>query len=408
MRKSEPTELISVAEAWELVQETCERPATVRVALENAAGRVLAASVRADRDLPPYHRATMDGIALKAATFQAGRREFKRQAYAAAGMPGIRLEDLEACIEIATGAVLPQGADAVVRYEDLTATGQGFCIHATHCQPGQNIHAKGSDARKGDILVPMGRVIRPAEIGVLASVGCTDVEVFALPRICLISSGDELVEPHRQPEPHQIRSSNLPVLRAALEQMGMAAELLHLPDHKEVIAQQLSTALRQHDVLIITGGVSMGKFDFLPSVLLELGVEQRFHRVAQRPGKPLWFGWHRSLNCRVFSLPGNPVSAFLNFHLYFRDWFQSRMGLPRQVQQARLAGSAANHTLLTHFRPATLVRKEGHAWAHEVPMNNSGDFQCLSKASCFMVLEPGIEDFAEGTLVPVIPFSPWE
>lgn len=375
------------------------------VGLETAAGRILAEPVLADRPLPPYNRATMDGIALSTAAWQSGQRDFRVVAMAPAGMPGIALEEPRACIEIATGAVLPSGTDVVIRYEDLEKVSGGFRV-SVEPSPGQNIHQMGSDSAAGSQLLPVGKRLTGAEVAVLASVGVSRVPVCRLPRVTVISTGDELVEVNQVPQPHQIRKSNSYALQAALGEFGIRPSLLHLRDNPLEIREGLQRALQASDALLLTGGVSMGKFDLLPDALASLGVTTCFHKVSQRPGKPFWFGVDGQNACTVFSLPGNPVSTFLNYMVYFRDWLKTSWGIAPDAPVVVLGEALSSLKSLTRFVPARLVSDNGKLVAVPTPMNGSGDFLSLAQADGFLRLEAGDTHYPIGTLLPWVPFKP--
>lgn len=396
--------MIGYREAEKIIRNHIRDPGSEHISLELATGRYLAGSIAADRDLPPYDRATMDGIAINTRDIKPVQRDFTLQGMAPAGSPRLRLKRGGHCIEIATGAVVPEGADAVVRYEDLEKTDTGFRI-CTEVVPGQSIHRAGSDAGKGTPLLEPGTRIGPAEVAVLASVGIDRPFVKKLPVVTLVSSGDELVEVGATPEPHQIRKSNTWALRAALREFGITPGSLHLRDDPEAIRTALDRALRESTVLMLSGGVSRGKFDFIPDVLEALGVQKHFHRVAQRPGKPFWFGSHKKGECLVFSFPGNPVSTFLNYHLYFRDWLIRGFGGHTAQCEAILDTAIRNSTGLTHFRLVQIEERDGMLYARETPMNSSGDFLSLARADGFVRIEPADSEYGRGTKVRLIPFK---
>ncbi|WP_088341148.1 molybdopterin molybdotransferase MoeA [Robiginitalea sediminis] len=399
-------QLTPVEKAFEAVLDSVVPLPVELISLESALGRVLATDIETDRDLPPYNRATMDGIAMKASQATAGMMDFPCEGMARAGDAVRMLKNPSNCIEIATGAVVPLGADAVVRYEDLEKTPNGFQIRIHPVRAGQNIHPMGSDAPKGALALKAGVSIGPAEIGVLASVGRSRVPVRKLPKVGVVTSGDELVPVDQQPEAHQIRSSNGYAIATALSGLGITASRHHLPDQPEAIRHTLGELLQTSDALILSGGVSKGKFDFLPDALADLGVNKAFHRVAQRPGKPFWFGVHPASGCRVFSLPGNPVSSFLNFQLYFRGWLRACLGQDQPGLMAELTTEMRNASDLVHFRTVNLLWREGKCLATEVPMNSSGDFLSLARAGGFVRLDPSEHTYPAGSRVPLLPYNP--
>ncbi|WP_262892634.1 molybdopterin molybdotransferase MoeA [Hymenobacter qilianensis] len=225
-----------------------------------------------------------------------------------------------------TGAVLPPGTDTVVRYEDVTfqeVDGQRtVTIQGLPERAGHNVHARAADRHQGDLLVPAGTRLGPAEIAVAATIGAATVLVTRLARLAIVSTGDELVDVAEQPLPHQIRRSNAAMLQAAAQAAGATTEAFHFIDDQDVLRQGLPQLLREFDAVVLSGGVSKGQADFLPGVLRELGVEQIFHEVEQRPGKPFWFGQQPG-GAVVFALPGNPVSTFVNYYRYVQPWLRA-------------------------------------------------------------------------------------
>ena len=280
--------------------------------VSEAHGRVLRGDLRADRDLPPFDRVTMDGFALSSAALAAGARTFRVEATQAAGMRPFTLDGPgDGCIEVMTGAVLPEGADCVVPYEDAARDGNTAVMSdgAEIPGPGRHVHRRGSDHLAGDVVVRAGVRLTGREIAVAAACGHSSLTVSHSPKVAVISTGDELVEVDGLVAPHQIRRSNDYAIRAALIRAGYPrADRFHLRDIRHEIEHMLWHILAEYEVVLITGGVSKGKFDFLPGELARQGVRKIFHGVAQRPGKPFWFGIGGRLT-PVFALPGNPVSA---------------------------------------------------------------------------------------------------
>ena len=205
---------------------------------------------------------------------------------------------------------------------------------------GLNVHHQGTDRKAGVELLQKGILLGPAEIAVAATVGAAHLQVVEPPSVAILSSGDELVDVADQPLPHQIRRSNSYMLQSGLQELGIDAPMVHLPDDPQKIRNQLEILLQKNQILILTGGVSKGKADHIPSVLESLGVHKKFHRIKQRPGKPFWFGNHPSENCVVFALPGNPVSSFIGFFRYIRPWLIGKLGgIPPIQDYAQLASS---------------------------------------------------------------------
>ena len=372
-----------------------------RVPLLQSTNRILAEAVTADRDFPPFDRATKDGIAIQYSALVQTRHQFVIEGEAAAGMPQQQLHNAENCLEVMTGAVVPKHTDTVIMYEHITIKNGKATIHEM-VKKGQNIHYQGSDEKRGAIILSKGTKITPAEIGVMASVGTSNVLVKRLPKVCTIATGNELVDIDTFPELHQIRKSNGITLEAALSKLSITSTSLHVLDDKQVIQKELGKALIENDVLLLSGGVSKGKFDFIPEVMEELGVEKIFHRVAQRPGKPFWFGIHKELKTVIFSFPGNPVSTFANYHLYFLPWLHTCWGIPVTQNFAKLSVELKITPPLTRFIQVKIERKEATVWAAPVDENGSGDLTSLAKADGFICLEPKDAVYGVGELVQLI------
>jgi molybdopterin molybdotransferase len=383
--------------------------------LASAHGRILRAPIRADRDFPPFDRVTMDGFALSHSAITSGRRTFRIQGFQPAGTIPLTLESDETCIEIATGAVLPTGTDCVVPYEDTdrsaTSPAPSSTLGAAYSSalvtaatitlsdstaesltPGQSIHRRGSDSGAGTELIATGTRLTAREIAVAASCGVATVRVSLIPRIAVVATGDELVEVENpSPAPHQIRRSNDHALRAALISSGYGrVERFHLRDLKYELETQLKRLLSEFDAIILTGGVSKGKYDFLPTVLAELGVEKIVHGVAQRPGKPFWFGI-TSRRTPVFALPGNPVSTLTCFHRYVLPALaaMSAAACPRP-EYATLAAPFSFKPALAPLIPVRVESApDGRLLAHASPTNTSGDFAGLLGTDGFLELPCG-------------------
>jgi molybdopterin molybdotransferase len=348
----------------------------------------------------------MDGIAYRyEAALKADRLPV--EGMQPAGSPPMQLQQESACLEVMTGAMLPENTDTVTRYEDVEffeEDGQRYArLTVRPGKKGQNAHARGTDQQAGTELIKAGRVMGPAEIAVAASVGKHLVKVSLKPSIGIISTGDELVDVDQQPAPYQIRRSNTYALQAALLQMGILADMYHLADDKTTIQAGMEEALIKHDVLILSGGVSKGKKDYVPEVLESLGMEKLFHKVKQRPGKPFWFG--KNLNDKVvFALPGNPVSTFMCFNRYFRPWLMRSMGAEcKPLPYARLSRDVDFKPSLTYFMQVKLQNSEdGSLLAIPEEGKGSGDFANLLYCDAFMMLPDDKEAFKTGEVYPVV------
>jgi molybdopterin molybdotransferase len=378
-------------------------------AIAEAHGRVLRADLRADRDLPPFDRVTMDGYALRDSARAKGNSVFRVEATQAAGMRPFALgEGEDACIEIMTGAVLPEGADCVVPYEETTREGDRMTVsrEASPSAPGRHVHRRGSDHLRGDIIVRSGVRLTGREIAVAASCGHPALTVSHSPKVAVISTGDELVEVDALVAAHQVRRSNDHALRAALIQAGYPrADRFHLRDLRHEIEHMLWHILAEYDIVLITGGVSKGKFDFLPSELSRQGVRKIFQGVAQRPGKPFWFGLSGRMT-PVFALPGNPVSAYTCLHRYVLPALDHASGLaPRALLCAALSEPVSINPKLAALLPVGLSSgPRGELIATPAPVNSSGDFAGLVGTDGFVELPAGQAEFPAGF---VAPFRPW-
>ncbi len=397
--------MLSVAEAYQQILATARPLPAETVPLAEAVGRVLRQELTADRDFPPYNRVTMDGIALRFASLQNGQTTFPIERTQLAGAVPEPLHNAQAAIEIMTGASLPLGTDTVIRYEDLDfadqPTRQATVRVAPPCQ-GHNVHVQGSDQAAGAQLLTSGQLLSPAEIGVAATVGAATLAVARRPRVAVVSTGDEIVDVTQTPLPHQIRRSNAYMLQAALTQDGATSDIFHFDDDLATLKASLPPLLAEYDAVLLSGGVSKGKADFLPQALRESSVTELFHRVAQRPGQPLWFG-ERPGGAVVFALPGNPVATFANYYRYVRGWLRQCSGLaPAPTEFAVLTDSVDFKPALTYFLAVRLETfPDGRLLAHSTPTSGSGDLAGLLAADGLLELTPELTHFAAGTAWPV-------
>lgn len=400
-------EPVTVAEAIQIVLGQARFFGTEILPLDGAGGRVLAQPIVADRDLPPHNRVTMDGIAISYAAYAAGLRTFPIQATMAAGQEPVHLAQPQKCIEVMTGCALPPGTDTVVRYEDIEKADGTATIVAPAVKPCGNVHQQGSDTTAGTVVVAAGTLVSAAVISMAASVGQHQLAVYRLPRIAVVSTGNELVAVHETPQPWQIRRSNVHAIRAMLQAHGADCTLLHLPDDKGAATSGLQQCLATHDAVILSGGVSMGLFDYVPAALQQSGVTQLFHKVLQRPGKPFWFGVQQQTGAVVFAFPGNPVSAFMCAHRYFVPWLQAcTFGMPKPPVMAMLSEPVTFQPFLQYFLQIQVsVSATGQLVATPFAGNGSGDFSNLLQANAFMELPQHISHFSAGEVYPIWPFK---
>jgi molybdopterin molybdotransferase len=398
---------LTPAEADAAIAAHLTRAPEETVPLPACAGRVLRQEVRADRDAPPFDRVAMDGIAIASAAFRDGRREFRIAAVQPAGAPPLRLASVTDCIEVMTGASLPDGCDVVVPVERIRMDAHMATLEAGHvAEPWMHVHRRASDARVGDLLLPAGTRLGGPEIAIAASAGLALLIVAQAPRIAVISTGDELIEPGLPVLGHQVRRSNSYGLAAALRLAGFPPITdLHLPDQRPVQEEALADALARHDVLVLSGGVSAGRFDHVPAVLAALDVRRVFHQVSQRPGRPLWFGVGNS-GTAVFAQPGNPVSVLVCMSRYVIPALLTAAGV--RISARRNVALAQAHDFrspLTCFLPVALeYDQDGNTLAMPRPTRGSGDFISLAGSDGFVELPPGPATHPAGLAVP---FYPW-
>lgn len=395
--------MVSVSEATRLIQEQIYRPGLERVKIEAAEGRVLAETIKADRDFPPFDRVAMDGIAVAYKAIEEGWEGFRVEGIQPAGQPRLTLKNDKNCIEVMTGAMLPIGCDTVIRYEDVVIVNDIAKLKVKTVTQGQSIHTRAQDAQRGAVILAPGVRISTGEVALLAAVGRLETDVYRYPKTAIVSTGNELVDIHDRPLPHQIRRSNSYALRAALHTLGCPADLFHLMDDRNAMERELGKLFGIYEVIILSGGVSKGKFDFIPAVLQSLGVTTVFHQVSQKPGKPIFFGTTKKQV--VFGLPGNPVSTFLCFYKYIRPWLLQTIGTKPAEEFAILTHDInMKNGDLTHFLQVRLTNESGKRLATPVPGGGSGDFANLRDVDGFLEIPQGMPACSAGEAYPLIPF----
>jgi molybdopterin molybdotransferase len=365
---------------------------------------ILRDPLTATRDQPPFDRVTMDGIAIDSREFSAGHRQFRIAGTQAAGAQRLVLASADACFEVMTGAVVPQGCDCVIPVERIAVDEGSATINEDFpVAPGLNIQQRGLDCRAGDRLLEPGTRIGAPELAVIAANGLVRATISRRPRIMVISTGNELVEPGAPAGDWQIYRSNVYAVLTALQRRGyMDLAHDHMPDDLETMRSRLRSHLSTHDVLILSGGVSMGRFDYVPRALSELGVNMVFHTIQQRPGRPMWFG--AGPNGRmVYALPGNPVSTLVCLGRYVFAGLDAAMGAtPKPAEWVALAADVEVKPALTLFMPVRL-KENAHTGlsAEPKPTKGSGDFTSLIGTDGFVELPPGPQVIPTGTVVPL-------
>jgi molybdopterin molybdotransferase len=382
-------------------------PPSESLALLKCGSRVLAKAFLADRDQPPFHRSTRDGFALHADN-AAGPLEVVGQVRAGEQWQG-RLEP-NAAIEIMTGAPIPEGADAVVMIEHIERKADSIRLLPNRTiRSGENIVPQGSEARCGQTVLPSGTPIEGAEVALAASCGYSALQVFRKPKIAIVATGDELVDLAATPAPHQIRNSNSYGLAELIRRAGgEPIQLPIAPDRRPELEQTIRTA-RQCDLILLSGGVSMGKYDLVEEVLQALGAEFFFTGVRMQPGKPLVFGRLPSESTLpaqfFFGLPGNPVSTQVTFHCFVEPMLRAMAGAgiqgPRFLQ-ATLAEDVPGKKDLMRILPARLTPNRIRPEVRLVAWQGSGDLAANARANCYAVLPPDHDHFAAGDVITIL------
>lgn len=364
--------MISVYEAQKIIKDQAFALKAEEISLELACGRVLAEEVLADRDYPPFNRSSMDGVAVR--VVDAGKGDsFRLAGTIYAGDFNVKEYKAGEAVKIMTGAVVPDFFDAVVRVEDIEITGSEVHINAQPVPKGQHIAHQGEDLQEGELALPKGVKIRPAEIALLASLGKSTVKVYKAPKVVVVATGDEIKPVDEAVQRHQIRNSNGPVLSAFFRQLMMhEVEQYLVVDEPEQLEAVLKTALKA-DIVILSGGVSMGDADYVPETLHALGVEKLFHKVKLKPGKPLWFG-RKQNGPVVFAMPGNPFSCQVNFKLFTEPFLRACMGQEKwgpvylKVDFERIKKGP-----MEEYFPCRIVEKRGESVLQLCHFNGSGD-----------------------------------
>ncbi|HET8947501.1 MAG TPA: gephyrin-like molybdotransferase Glp [Candidatus Polarisedimenticolia bacterium] len=398
-------EMIAVERALALVLEAARPLPPVAADLDEAAGRILLETIRADRDQPAWDKALMDGFAVIAADVTAGR-ELRVAATIAAGADPATLAPLRAgeTARIMTGAPLPPAADAVVPVEQSREGASADRVRFEGvARPGDHLARRGADVREGAMLLDTGDLLGPAEIGTLAACGRTRVQVGARPRVAVLATGDELVPPDRPPGEGRLRNSNGPMLQALARRAGAEARDLGIArDDPQALRAAIESGL-DSDALVLSGGVSMGLYDLVGSALREAGAEVLFERVAIRPGKPFTFA--RRGATLVFGCPGNPVSSYVIFQVFVRPALRRLAAHPRpgwEAVPARLAAEVRQRPGREGFAQVRARFQGGRLEADPVPTTGSADLVSCARGNALAILSAAVAEFPAGSEVPVI------
>lgn len=396
--------MIHYQEAQQIILAQVKPLATESIALSNADGRILAEPIVADRDYPPFNRATMDGFAFDHNDFVNGIKQYNIiDTIFAGSTTNIVLQQGE-CYKIMTGAAVPTSANVVIRKEDTSIVDNLVTLHIETCKLFQNISKQGEDITATTSIISDNKICTPAVISVLAALGKSELMVKRLPSVSIFTTGNEIVPVYTHPiDTVEIRNSNQYLLKALLKQWQIEPTICqHIKDDKAALTAAFKEALPS-DIIIINGGVSAGDADYVPEVLTSLGVQLLFHKIAIRPGKPLWCGKLPNGGL-VFALPGNPFSCMVTFQLFIKPYLLACFGLPPQAfLQIPLAATKVKNVGLDEFFPAQIQA----APISLMPLHfkTSGDV----KATLFadgIALHPSTSQALEAnTIVHYLPFN---
>ncbi len=394
--------MIKYPSAQQIIQSLSRSFGQESILLEDAYGRVLAENITADRDYPPFNRAAMDGYAIRSADWNEGVRRYKvtetlyaGQAYTQDLSPGF-------CYKIMTGAAVPPAADAIIRREDSTELNGQAELKAEKIKTFQNIAKRGEDVKKDQLILSAPCLCTPAAISLLASAGKNRILAEKLPQVALFTTGDEIIDIDRPISDLQIRNSNQYLLKSLLRKWNIVPAIVrHLPDDKNLLKSTLQQAL-SFDMIIMCGGVSAGDTDYVPEVLESLGVKKLFHKVAIKPGKPIWCGQMPS-GGMVFALPGNPFSCLVTFTLFIDFFLSTSFGLDIPAgMKLPLNTSRSKRTNLDEFFPVRIA--PNHAMLESLAINGSGDIRLGLSADALGIHPSECETVNEGQAIEFIRF----
>ena len=400
--------MLNVAEALTVLLDEVSSLPSLTVPLDEVLGRTLAERIIADRDFPPTDRSAMDGFAVRAADFSTVGSSLSVMGEVRAGQDaGATVVGAGEAVRIFTGGVIPRGADAVVMAEQTEENrAVGTVLVKESPVAGQHLRRQGEDLRAGETVIEAGTVIRAVEVAALAAVGRTRVTVIRPPRVAVMSTGDEVVEVESNPAPHQVRNSNARMLLAQLQTMNVDARYLGIArDDRAALDAMIADGLTG-DVLVLTGGVSVGEYDLVGAALIRAGCEVLFHNVAMRPGKPIVAA--KRGGCLVLGLPGNPVSAFTGFHVFVAPALRKLMSHPEPATaplRAMLVAPLRRRPGRLTYHLAHLRWHEGKPLVVPVTSASSGDVLSLVRANAFIIAPGDTQPISAGTDVDVVAWS---
>lgn len=409
--------MLSVAEALAAVLSHAHPLAAHPVPLLDSLGSILAEDVTSDVDSPPHDKSIVDGYAVLLDDFHEHAAELQVVAQIVAGDPPPGPLTRGTTVRIMTGAVIPSNAEAIVMVERSALLAEDAALPRVRLvdkrlTAGQNITRRAAAMRRGALVLSAGARIRPSEVALLAEVGCAEPRIVRAPQVAVVSTGNELVSCEQTPGPGKIRNSNEPMLRACVAELGLPAVGLGVArDERDELAAKIRQGL-EHDVLILSGGVSAGVLDLVPGVLQELGVREVFHKVQLKPGKPLWFGVQSRLGQSdrlVFGLPGNPVSSYVCFRLFVVPALRRLAGWPSPepvVRRAVLQKPYAHRGDRPTYYPAKVMEGAEGTTIQTVEWHGSGDLHALGKTDALAMFPAGDRVYAQGETIDYLSLAP--
>lgn len=392
--------MISIEEAQKLINAQARNFGVEEISIDNALNRILAEDIFADRDYPPFNRATMDGYAVVSSDFNKDKKTtLQLIGVLHAGNVSAQIVSPGTCIKIMTGAPVPEGADAVVRFEDTIENNALVEFTINTVLPKQNIASQGEDTKSNELLLEKNIKLNALSIAVLAVTGKAKIKVYKLPSVAIVSTGNEIVNVDDTIFPHQIRDSNSYSLKSFLRQYNVSSvKSVLVQDDKAVLTQVLSDFMNT-DILILSGGVSKGEADYIPEVLLSLGVEEIFHRVRIKPGNPLWFG-RFSDGGVIFGLPGNPVSVQVGFKVFIEPFLRKCFNMETITPlYFPLFNEKIKKTKFTEYFPCKISTKADTTGLLSKRMNTSGDISATVHSDGIAVHPEETETIRENTIV---------
>ncbi len=398
--------MLTVFDALQKIKASATPLDTHSIPVENALSHVLVENVLADRPLPPFDRVAMDGFAVRSSDFEDGTARLKIVGQIQTGVASTTEIKPGEAIQIMTGAPCPASADAVVKIENCEIEKDWVTLKEPKIGPGLNIAPMGEDAAAGKILIEKNKPLTTAGIAICASVGIEQVKVYKKPSLRIISTGSEIINPASKPLSHQIRDCNSYTLRTLSRAMGLDVTFLGIgEDNTQVLGDMIKEGL-EADILVLSGGVSMGEYDHIPALLVENGVENIFHHVKVKPGKPIWFGKSKQ-GAYVFGLPGNPVSVQSCFRIFVDPLIKILSGDPspdHSYLRLELIEDVVSKTPRENFIPGRLEITNGKTGIKTVPIRGSGDFSNF-EISQGLVRFPADQNLLKAG--EVVDFLPW-